>query len=110
MDIFWRNHWQKEAVYSEGALKPKQIYSSVYRTDKYKLLWHAEESKLVLYDMIADPSETNDIAIQFPETVEKMKKEMLSLTGFHSLDESKPHAGGIDRDISRPLRALGYLQ
>ncbi|MEI6524419.1 MAG: hypothetical protein WCP62_00220 [Planctomycetota bacterium] len=45
--------------------------------NRYKLLTDMEEnSEPLLFDLLADPSESNNLAKQFPERVETMKKSL----------------------------------
>ena len=60
-----------------------------------RIAWHKEQYKLLsydggkayqLYDLVADPSETKDLATEKPEMVEQLKKEMM--TWHDSVKES----------------------
>ena len=44
--------------------------------NRYKLISTDEGENFALYDLLQDPAETNDIADQNPDIVEKMKDEL----------------------------------
>ncbi len=48
------------------------------REGRWKLVWGADKTRWELYDMQVDRTETNNLASQYPERVERMKKNWLN--------------------------------
>jgi hypothetical protein len=114
LDAFKPNQWHKNSIYSEtpyAKTQGERSFIACCRTKEYKLIWNAKENVLVLYDLINDPDEKEDLKNRLPEVVTKMYRQLLDLTGLTSLDKLiPPFDNKIDQETINRLRALGYIQ
>lgn len=111
LDILRFNRWQKSSVYSEVFRPRDKAFLTCYRTKEYKFLWDSTKDEVMLYNMISDPYEKENLVNQFSELAEQMKQQMLDFTGYASLSELKPDMREkIDEDMKDKLKALGYIK
>jgi arylsulfatase A-like enzyme len=77
---------------------------------RWKYDYHTEQPD-ALYDLLADPVETNDVLAEHPEVGAGMKLEILSLVKLYS-DAGAPL--GVERsvppELQRALETLGYVE
>ncbi len=96
-----------ELVSERRCDQPRRV---VWRTP-YKLIETGEDG-LELYDVIADPGETQNLYTQYPEVVQELQDEL------RAYQRQAENAGAVteriapqnDPQLQRRLRALGYLE
>lgn len=66
------------------------------REGKWKLLMNPDRSRMELYDIIKDPMELNNLADKYPDTVEKMARQVLSWQAELPEGPVRPEAGKND--------------
>jgi arylsulfatase A-like enzyme/Flp pilus assembly protein TadD len=62
-----------------------------------------------LYDIVADPTEKNNLAVQQGATVAVLKDRLQSLMRQNPFKPSKGESSGLSPDAMEKLRALGYV-
>ncbi len=106
-------------VINGSPAQPASIFSRntsgtqyVVRNDTWKLFFFPAENKTVLYNMAADPAETNDLSGTEVKTREKLKKVLLQwkteceeIQSRFQLDKIE-----IDDTTKEELRSLGYIE
>jgi arylsulfatase A-like enzyme len=82
------------------------------RNDIWKLFFFPEENKTVLYNIVADPAETNDLSGTEIKIREKLKKVLFQW--FNECEEIRSRCQSdkieIDGTTKEELRALGYIE
>jgi arylsulfatase A-like enzyme/Flp pilus assembly protein TadD len=68
-----------------------------------------EAPKPELYDLEADPGETNNIAAQQPATVAVFREKMQAFLDHNPFTRQEAKAGNLTPDAQEKLRALGYF-
>jgi tetratricopeptide (TPR) repeat protein len=68
-----------------------------------------EAPKPELYDLEADPGETNNIAAQQPATVAVFREKMQAFLAHNPFTRQEAKAGNLTPDAQEKLRALGYF-
>lgn len=91
--------------------------SKALRTGRLKLIYSyprskgpLEERSLALFDLVADPGESRDLAAEQPELARLLEAQLLEILGrgsTASFEEEVP--ADIDPELRRELEALGYL-
>jgi arylsulfatase A-like enzyme len=74
---------------SEGAASPRseivynvEMYRGAVREDDWKLVWNAPlPSRIELFDIASDPSETENLAARHPEIVARLRDRIEMLAG-----------------------------
>ena len=89
-----------ETMYPRWHLGWQELYA--LRKDGYKYILAPTPE---LYDVGADPGETNNLAARLPDLAEAMRAELTAL-GADVDDGTRLEATG---DVARRLRALGYI-
>jgi arylsulfatase A-like enzyme len=78
---------------------------------RYKLIEHA--ARFELYDIIADPDETRDLAAFHPDVVADLAADLSTLhripEGISPEQADAMRGGGVSRKALEELRALGYV-
>ncbi len=79
------------------------------RTDRHKLIFSPfnRQIKPELYDLKRDPAEKENIALRFPNLVEKYRD--FALNYFSRPQEKKELTGREKEAMVKTLRGLGYL-
>jgi arylsulfatase A-like enzyme len=54
----------------------RDIKALAWTDNQYKLILRPLQNEVELYDLLADPSETNNLADDMPERVKKMRQEL----------------------------------
>ncbi len=107
---------EDRAIYSEGML-----YGSTERSlvdDGYKLMFDEQDGRYALYDLGADPGETNDLSAKQDDRTARMKTELNNLHGrLKAAYHASRVAGGRDalsdeerKVMEETLRVLGYSE
>lgn len=65
-----------ETPQEERPLFWRQTYAKAVRSGKWKLVLDERADKVRLFDLQADPSESDDLSAQHPDVVEKLKLEL----------------------------------
>ncbi len=65
-------------LYWEFRRKPDLPLQQAVRWGNWKAVRHNEEASLELYDLDTDVAETNDVAAQHPEVIERIEAYLLS--------------------------------
>jgi len=111
LNIINSNNWHKNSIYSEVFRDEEKTFLLCYRTKEYKFLWNSSNNELMLYNIISDPNEKENLANRFPEMSAKMKRQLLDFTDYPNLDALKPDIKAeIDKDVKERLKALGYIK
>lgn len=85
----------------------------VYRSDRhgrYKLIVNLAKETFSLYDLKADPGERNDVLKAHPEVYRRMRKELLSWLAKTEGNLLPGEHAKLGQDVTKKLKALGYLQ
>ena len=75
--------------------------------------WGYDVAEEELYDIIADPKETNNLALTHPKLLRRMKKKLMDWEFFkkwratHNIEEQDAR---VPQETLEQLRALGYAQ
>ena len=107
-----------QVVFGESGYHPEFMISA--RDDRWKLIHVPNEWDRVLmqggeyelYDLVADPGETNDLSAEHPDVVERLAAEIEAFAApwRDRVYGSEPNEGAeIDEVYRERLRALGYL-
>ncbi len=81
-----------------------------FYAENFKLIINVESGKIEVYDLSADPGETNNVfgAAKLPEAVKNQVKSIAAdLEAL--LNEEAPAAAQLDKDTIEKLRSLGYI-
>lgn len=85
------------------------------RSDRWKLIVANEGNPrglppLELFDTMADPKETKNVALENPEEVEKLKATLETLKVLAASKAVTGASGSMDAATAEKLRSLGYLK
>jgi arylsulfatase A-like enzyme len=90
---------------------PYDKFGLSYTSGRYKYICVPQEDAEELYDLVADPAETNNIADSEVAVVEAIRSQLLECFGINDLDELIPRAWPQMKKQQRDrLRALGYIE
>jgi arylsulfatase A-like enzyme len=104
LDILESRGWNKRSIYCEIGS------SACFRTKEYKLIWDFEKNTFILYDIAADPGETEDLIEIMPEVAERLKVEWLDFTKLGKLNDLRSiEEPVLDEDMKEKLKSLGYI-
>lgn len=115
--------WQGRDLFS-GAPAPAALFAEEdhegnilhsIRSDRWKMIVANEGNPrglapVELYDMVADPRETENVAGRHPEVVKKLEGDLEALKIHAAAGAVEGASGAIDEASQERLRALGYLQ
>ena len=91
-----------------GELLVTERYYQTYRKDHWKSMWKRTEDRVMLFDLAADPDETNDLSKEKPAILKAHRKRVDELVAkISSTDRNEQRLSPEDLDR---LRALGYLE
>jgi hypothetical protein len=76
---------------------------------KWKLIW-GSDGRHELYDLEADPMETNDLVAQLPAQAAAMEAHLQSLLDDLPKVGDAEATGELDAETQEQLRALGYIE
>lgn len=79
------------------------------RTNKHKLIWKIGHSK-ELYDLQTDPGELNNLALQHPETCDKLHRILVKWMEQTPSAQDTSFMEGQDPESMKILRSLGYVK
>jgi len=94
--MMWENRFP---VYGHVMHKSPML---AIRDDKWKLLMNTDGSRVELYDIIADPSELNNMADRYPEVVTMLSERVLEWQTL--LPKGPVHADAGSNDYPWPKR------
>jgi len=77
---------------------------------RYKLIWDLESGATELFDVVADPGETRDVAADHPREVRRLQGAISARVRELEGAESEGHAVRRGQDAAERLKALGYVQ
>ncbi|MEW6742610.1 MAG: sulfatase [Planctomycetota bacterium] len=77
------------------------------RTERLKLITHAQYDIALLFDLVADPGEKLDLARERPDVAARMRRRLLDLLGNLERRWSAERVR-LDPDQERALDSLGY--
>lgn len=78
------------------------------RAGRWKLIWGPDEGRVELYDLAADPGESEDLSGEEPERVAAMRARIETLLA--ESDTSEPVEDSSTEIDREKLRALGYVR
>lgn len=99
----------RRATYSEGISFGHEL-KTVVDAQGYKLIraTHPDEKDL-LFDLKADPGETENLSARLPEVADRLRQEVTRISD--ALERSRFKPGSTDAGVdAETLRELGYLQ
>jgi arylsulfatase A-like enzyme len=80
------------------------------RNDRFSLISHNPDESVELYDFVADPDETEDVATRYPEMVERLRAKVTAIRGLGMAASGDPLPAREQSDGEEDrLRALGYI-
>jgi len=83
----------------------------VVRTAEHKLIIDRNTDELTLYDLQADPAESRDVATEDPETVDRLRAQLVAHEAANAAHGGlSGRAAEVPADVAERLRALGYLE
>jgi len=85
----------------------------VYRSDRhgrYKLILNLAKETFALYDLKADPGERRDVLRAHPEVYRRLRKELLTWLAKTEGDLLPAEHAKLGEEVTKKLKALGYLQ
>ena len=85
-----------------------ETYYQTYRRGRWKSIHNRRLGTAVLYDILHDPAETNDLAAAHPEVVAAHRERVTELT--RQLGTSNAMDSKLSEDDADRLRALGYIE
>ena len=85
----------------------QSVYRAV-RDERYKLIFSLRKHQVELFDLQADPGETQNVEKQHPEVVRRLWRELRAWMATVEGDGEKS-VGAAD-ETEKQLKALGYLQ
>jgi arylsulfatase A-like enzyme/tetratricopeptide (TPR) repeat protein len=100
---------REAAAYAESMAPNIQFGWSplqVLRTTRYKYI---DSPKAELFDIAADPGETENLVSRHADVARKMKAELDGLVERTSRGAPAPQAANLDKDTMERLTALGYV-
>jgi arylsulfatase A-like enzyme len=113
-------------AFSEAGWENNNKWQKVARDDRFKLIfaqtkpeqrWIGGEGvRFALYDMANDPGETKNVADQFPQDAERLKRALWTWDRTPRVDVETDAQGGtcgeqrpVSKETEDLLRSLGYL-
>lgn len=80
------------------------------REDRFKLLYipHEQSEEWKLFDLEADPGETKDVSLQYPDITASMKAELVKWMGEDKLARHSTDSP-LSPEAREELKALGYV-
>lgn len=89
-------------------LKQDQTRTLALRTESHKLIRRADRDVGELYDLESDPRELNDLALEQPETVQRLTEQLQAW--FEQRPDRFPDADrGLKPEVAELLKKGGYL-
>jgi len=92
------------ALLQDGATNPHVIAEDgeemCIRTDRHKLVVTRDLQSYTLYDLVADPHETKDVALDQPGVVADLRSRLFESLNIVDLDD----------ELRRRLESLGYIE
>ncbi|MDY7093354.1 MAG: sulfatase [Acidobacteriota bacterium] len=120
--------WQRPPglAFAEAGWETRGKWQKVVRDDRFKLVfaqtrpeqrWIGGEGvRFTLFDLHNDPEETENVAEQFPEDLERLKRELARWNGAEPFDvlvdpdeETCGDQRSMDDETRKLLESLGYL-
>ena len=89
-------------------LKQEETRTLALRTESHKLIRRADRDVGELYDLESDPRELNDLALEQPETVQRLTDRLQAW--FEQRPDRFPDADrGLKPEVAELLKKGGYL-
>lgn len=112
--------------YSEAGWETNNKWQKVVRDERFKLIYAqtrpeqrwigGEGVRFTLFDLVNDPGETKNVADQFPQDAERLKKELWKWDRAPQFNVEVDAEGGtcgeqraVSKETEDLLRSLGYL-
>jgi len=109
-------HWQKgdvsgslRAIYAQSAPAMNGDWLRAVRRGRYKLIINTKLGTRALYDLRADPAETQNLAESRPDLTQELAALLDDFERRHPDPEREPEFE-IDEGTRERLRALGYTE
>lgn len=113
-------------AFSEAGWETAGKWQKVVRDERFKLIYAqtrpeqrwigGEGVRFTLFDLANDPGETVNVAEQFPEDLERLKRELARWNGAEPFDAMVDPTGetcgeerSMDEETRKLLESLGYL-
>jgi arylsulfatase A-like enzyme len=94
-------------VFAEAVLWGDQ--RECLRSGAYKLIVNLENDAVELYDVVADPGETTNLAAAEPDRVAALREQLVA-ERRHAAAGRDADRIELDAEMMRQLKALGYTQ
>jgi len=105
--------WNEKPVYMESSSKnsKKKGLTLGIRNSKFKYIRLRSEKNTnpILYDLINDPNESKNIALDNPEIIEQMEKLLQNSIDNLKIDDSVLLSDEQSKEIEDELKKLGYI-
>lgn len=99
-----------DVVVTEKEMRSADFLRLGFRTDEWKYLYDGKADEHQLYNLAEDPSESTDIASEYPETLERFKSRLQDR--FERIESTSKGVEIPDIDeqkgVEERLQALGY--
>jgi len=92
----------------ENELLVTERYWQTFRKDNWKSMWKRTQERVMLFDLDADPTESNDLSSQRPEILEAHRERVDKIVA--SIAITDPNVQSLSEEDEDRLRALGYLE
>lgn len=102
--------WTPKFAFSELRLKGKSCASLI--EDNFHLISvkFGLKQELLLYDLVKDPGELNNIFHESPEKAEEMHMKLISLQTIVKKKSKTSEKIKLDKKLEEQLKALGYIK
>ena len=81
-----------------------------YRSGRWKSTWFRRSRRSLLFDLLADPQERNDVAEAHPEVLAQHRQRIAELSRRLTAEGAAAAADALTQDDRLRLEALGYLE
>jgi arylsulfatase A-like enzyme len=85
----------------------EQADKRAVREGRWKLIHDRESDTLLLFDLIADPEEKQDLSEKRPDLVKRLKNRLVD---YHSRSSAPAPTTEMSKELEEKLKSLGYMQ